>query len=236
MDLSALPHRAILVPALLLLHGCGEPPPTQPLPLQDRPGAGPVPLPSLAPGPSGTSVSRFTNHGHHAGVSWFRDDGDGEISGYLHVIREGEGARSVAWLYYSISRCHPDPEEEWWWDCETLSEGSGEIPAGHLGAGPGGGSRLVTDTGVLDDFWHGAGEGIAIDVTWSPDGMYAYRSNGTSDHRFAHMRIRQSGTWTDASARAMGIVGSETLESSPWVWAHTGSSRGVRIHLERLGR
>lgn len=152
------------------------------------------------------SKCHFNSRGQSAYVNWFGTSasapaadsggggGDAQVVGYVNVSRNTD----QTFLYYGIMECR-------YWGCTTVAGGYGTIPNADL-SGNGKSTHLSTNTSGNPGFFTYAGPSGPIEITWTPNGLFEYHSNGTTQMIQPGFTQRQTGQSDDASATATGAV------------------------------
>ncbi len=148
----------------------------------------------------------------------------GYTSGYLSVSRSSDSS-GTAYLYYSIWTCDAN------WYCYTIEGGSGPIPAGDLRFTRNG-AELNTNTSAEanPDFYHYAGSGGTIVVTWSGSGAYTTHSTTSERSQYGGLRVRRRSTSDAFAALAQGTMVSATFADAS---GSVGSSTNFEFDIER---
>lgn len=157
---------------------------------------------------------------------------NGEIMGYLYVSRSD--ATREAWLFYSLSRCSErfNEQYQWWeWTCEDIAAGDGLIPASDLNGG--GRNTLVLDTNTADNpqFFHWAGSGGHIRITWTASPGWRFSRAGTQTYGWGNWQVRSSGSALVQAAGPAGTILGESIGDS--AFGEIAENRGVSVILSR---
>jgi hypothetical protein len=143
------------------------------------------------------------------GSKTFRSEGkqvtltfdDGRLEGTMMIVRGGSVEAPETFLVYVII------------DRVTgfqLQEGSGVIPNSAFTADADN-ARLTVDTSTVPDFALFTGSGVRFDVTWTENGLFSERREGSSVTETPGLRIKSKGSSFLKTADAQGTLNGHAI-------------------------